>query len=125
MSLLAPQHNYQQQVYPNHSIMEDASDDGDDEEDPYFYEHQHQQQQQQAIYCQQRQQQQQQSPDGVGQTLQVHPQVHVETGDGIEDEEMYSDDESSTASVPDENIDFSLTYALYVYLAFVAEILIA
>jgi hypothetical protein len=28
------------------------------------------------------------------------------------EEEMYSDDGSSTASIPDEDIDFSLTYAL-------------
>jgi hypothetical protein len=34
--------------------------------------------------------------------------------DGEEDEDMYSDDGSSAASIPDEEIDFGLTYALYV-----------
>lgn len=32
--------------------------------------------------------------------------------DGEEDEDMYSDDGSSSASIPDEEIDFGLTYAL-------------
>lgn len=82
--------------------------------DEQFYQHQ----QQQARYYQQHQQQyginehqQQQQP----QQQQVHIQnngVHANDGqDGLEDDDMYSDD-SSTASIPDENIDFSLTYAL-------------
>jgi hypothetical protein len=36
---------------------------------------------------------------------------HEVMHDGLEDEDAFSDD-SSSASIPDENIDFSLTYAL-------------
>ncbi|KAI9633047.1 uncharacterized protein MKK02DRAFT_19833, partial [Dioszegia hungarica] len=38
-------------------------------------------------------------------------------GEDTDDEDMYSDDESSAASIPDENIDPGLTYALHTFLA--------
>ena len=101
--------------YPSHSIMEDVSDSESDpdleaELDPdqqRFYE----QQQQQATYYQQH-------TSAHGSSDQVNMingrgQGSGGSGEGgMEDEDMYSDDESSTASIPDENIDFSLTYAL-------------
>jgi hypothetical protein len=102
-----------------HSVMEDVSDDetvdseGEIESDPElerelemdadqqrFYQHQ----QQQAMYYQQHQQQNS-NPD----LSNPHPDATVKD-DSTED--AFSDDDSSTASIPDENIDFSLTYAL-------------
>jgi hypothetical protein len=108
--------------------MEDTSDSGDDFEDDsmegaidmnqaQFYH----QQQQQAIYYQQHQHGHS-GASGPGQghghgSQDAGPSrnsglvTHGDMQDGLEEEE-YSDDESSTASIPDENIDFSLTYAL-------------
>lgn len=106
-----------------HSIMEDVSDSGDEEEsfegemdedqDRFYHS-----QAQQALYYQQHQQQ---HAEASGQNRGLERE-HQHDGDydheqqqgheRDEDEEMYSDDESSTASIPDENIDFSLTYAL-------------
>ena len=107
MAALASQPHLSQQSYPNQSLVEDVSEDGDDEDDGRFYDSQPQQ----MIYYQQ--QQQQNMTSGAGTSQQVNG---LEEGqDAVEDEEMYSDDESSTASIPDESyIDFSLTYALYV-----------
>jgi hypothetical protein len=114
----------QQHVYPNHSIMED-SDDGEDEEDSMegaidvnqaqFY----QQQQQQAAYYQNHQQQ----LDGSGNQADAGPSsrvaqngliTHGDMQEGLDEEEYSDDDEDdeSEADIPDENIDFSLTYAL-------------
>ena len=102
MTTLAPQPQYPHQSYPNQSIMEDASDDGDDDDDEQFYE----QQAQQAMYYQQHQQQQ---ISHAGPAQQAN--LHTEAQERMEDEETYSDD-SSMASIPDENINFSLHYAL-------------
>ena len=112
----------QQHVYPNHSIMEDS--DGDDEEDSMegaidvnqaqFY----QQQQQQNMYYQHHQQQLDGSGNPVdsGSSSRMNQNGLITQGDMQEglDEEEYSDDEDeeSEADIPDENIDFSLTYAL-------------
>lgn len=133
-------HAYQHQqvhMYPSqHSIMEDLSDDershededeeemGDDEsfegdivqhhggvhhpDQNSFY----RQQQQQAIYYQQHKQQHGEGEAGPSRTSPSKG-INAQAQDGLEDEDMYSDDdESSTASIPDEDIDFSLTYAL-------------
>ena len=114
----------QQHVYPNHSIMED-SDDGEDEEDSMegaidmnqaqFY----QQQQQQATYYQNHQQ----HMVGSGNSADAGPSsrvsqngliTHGDMQEGLDEEEYSDDDEDdeSEADIPDENIDFSLTYAL-------------
>ncbi|WVW86747.1 hypothetical protein I302_108801 [Kwoniella bestiolae CBS 10118] len=136
----------QQQMYQHHSqsIMEDASDeehdhhmnghgDEDDEDDDESIEgdinmmdpahaHFYQQQQQQALYYQQHQQQHGSQTDLTnpsGSSKQnMNNQNNNGNGVGVEgDEEMYSDEESDTDSMPDENIDFSLTYALHTFLA--------
>ncbi|KAK4685392.1 hypothetical protein P7C73_g4761, partial [Tremellales sp. Uapishka_1] len=91
---------------PSHSIMDDISDSGDDEsfqgdivmDQQAFYQHQHQQQQMQ-----------------YEQHQAENPNANV-TEEELEDEDAFSD-ESSVASVPDEHIDFSLTYALHTFLA--------
>ena len=107
MAALASQPHHPQQSYSTQSLMEDSSDDGEDEDNGRFYDPQPQQ----MTYYQQ--QQQQPLTSGAGTSHQVNGLG--EGQDGGEDEEMYSDDESSTASIPDESyIDFSLTYALYV-----------
>ncbi len=116
MAPLAPRLGFYHQAYPHHSVMEDASDDGDDEDEEQSYEQQQQQAmyyQQQRHHHQQQQQQQQQQHFGSPGTIQ-QANAQPDGQDGIEDDEIYSDDESSAASIPDENIDFSLTYALYV-----------
>jgi len=117
MAPLAPRLGFYHQAYPHHSVMEDASDDGDDEDEEQSYEQQQQQamyyQQQRHHHHQQQQQQQQQQHFGSPGTIQ-QANAQPDGQDGIEDDEIYSDDESSAASIPDENIDFSLTYALYV-----------
>ena len=83
--------------------------------------HFYHQQQQQAMYYQQHQQGLAGgSGQGQGQGSQdAGPSRNPNHGlitqgdmqDGLDEEEDYSDT-SSTASIPDENIDFSLTYAL-------------
>jgi len=116
MAPLAPRLEFYHQAYPHHSVMEDASDDGDDEDEEQSYEQQQRQAmyyQQQRHHHQQQQQQQQQQHFGSPGTIQ-QANAQPDGQDGIEDDEIYSDDESSAASIPDENIDFSLTYALYV-----------
>ncbi len=116
MAPLAPRLGFYHQAYPHHSVMEDASDDGDDEDEEQSYEQQQQQAmyyQQQRHHHQQQQQQQQQQHFGSPGTIQ-QANAQPDGQEGIEDDEIYSDDESSAASIPDENIDFSLTYALYV-----------
>lgn len=94
---------------PSQSIMEDASDTESDPDldahlDPdqqQFY----QRQQEQAMYYQQHT-----SQHGSQTDLSAAARhSKVDTGD---DGEMYSDDDSSTASIPDDNINFELTYAL-------------
>lgn len=112
----------QQHVYPNHSIMED-SDDGDDEEDSMegaidmnqaqFYQQQHQQQ----MYYQNHQQQSDGSGGSLdaGQSSRMAQHGLITQGDmqeGLDEEEYSDDDDESEADIPDENIDFSLTYAL-------------
>ncbi|WWD20143.1 hypothetical protein CI109_104619 [Kwoniella shandongensis] len=129
----------QQQYYPSQSVMEDSDDadrreDDDDEEDEEEdddesiqgdYEmdpdhaHFYHQQQQQAIYYQQHQQQKNASQSdgnatGAGPSTR---QQDVNPAQQDADEEAYSDEGSDTDSMPDENIDFSLTYALHTFLA--------
>lgn len=142
-------------TYPNHSVMEDVSDDENDqdrdddeaqvegneeegemgdEEDSMngdYDAEQHNfylQQQQQAMYYHQHRQinglkegmisglggNGNINGNGAGPSrIQAQPQRYEGMHDGLEDDdEAFSDDESSTASIPDENIDFSLTYAL-------------
>lgn len=119
----AMQHQQQHRPYPNQSVMEDTSDSGEeydndsmegaiDMNQAHFYNQQHQQ----AIYYQQHQQQLSGGPGNgaqeAGPSRNANGLItHGDMQDGL-DEEEYSDDESSTASIPDENIDFSLTYAL-------------
>jgi hypothetical protein len=123
------QHYQMERVYPNQSVMGDS--DGDEEDSmegaidmdqAQYYQHQQQhqqQQQQQGTYYQYHQPQQ----DGRGDSADAGPSSRLATQDLIThgdmqeglDEEEYSDeddDDESTASIPDENIDFSLTYAL-------------
>ncbi|WVF68607.1 hypothetical protein IAT40_003377 [Kwoniella sp. CBS 6097] len=137
-----PHHHYQQHLYPSQSVMEDASDDDEhdhnddhdmDEDDDESIEgdlidpahaHFYHQQQQQALYYQQHQQQHG-STDSVGgagsagpsrqNNAQHHQQQQQQVLD--DDDGAYSDEESDTDSMPDENIDFSLTYALHTFLA--------
>ncbi|RSH93410.1 hypothetical protein EHS25_007766 [Saitozyma podzolica] len=115
------------QIRPQqHSIMEDVSDSGDEEEsfegemdedqDRFYHS-----QAQQALYYQQHQQQHAEA-SGQNRGLERehdgdYEHEQQQGNERVEDEEMYSDDESSTASIPDENIDFSLTYALHTFLA--------
>ncbi|ORY34860.1 hypothetical protein BCR39DRAFT_515181 [Naematelia encephala] len=73
--------------------------------------HQHQQHHQQQHQQQQQQQQQEQQ-----QLQRANGHGDGEGDEPMEDDDMYSD-ESSTASIPDENIDFSLTYALHTFVA--------
>jgi hypothetical protein len=78
----------------------------------------YQQQQQQAMYYQHHPQQ----LDGNGNPADAGPSSRlaqhglITQGDmqeGLDEEEDFSDeDEESEADIPDENIDFSLTYAL-------------
>ena len=120
MTSLGAQPHYQHQAYANHSVMENGSDGSDDEgfmQGDIITDHQHsyhqQQQQQQATYYQQHQYQQQYGQSDAAPQLEPAIQANEHVQDGVQEEEMYSDDdESSTASIPDENIDFSLTYAL-------------
>lgn len=126
----AVQQNQQHRPYPNQSIMEDTSDSGEEFESDYMdgaidmnQAHFYHQQQQQAIYYQQHRQGPSGAPgqgpnQGQGQGSQdAGPSrnsglmTHGDMQDVLEEDD-YSDDESSTASIPDENIDFSLTYAL-------------
>ncbi|KAK6908752.1 hypothetical protein I203_102755 [Kwoniella mangroviensis CBS 8507] len=140
------QHQNQQQqhqMYQHHSqsIMEDASEDDhdhdprmngydDDEDDDESIEgdinmmdpahaHFYHQQQQQALYYQQHQQQHGSQMDlnnPAGPSSKQN--MNNQNQGGLEgEEEMYSDEESDTDSMPDENIDFSLTYALHTFLA--------
>ncbi|WWC73524.1 uncharacterized protein I206_107496 [Kwoniella pini CBS 10737] len=130
-----PQNQYQQHMYPSQSVMEDESDDEHDlnghqnsqeeesEEDDDSIEgdtmdpahaHFYHQQQQQAMYYQQHQQQHSSTTDLSGTASSSRSNNN---NGGAEDEEMYSDEESDTDSMPDENIDFSLTYALHTFLA--------
>ena len=96
-------------VPPSHSFIEDASDTESDPDldahlDPdqqQFY----QRQQEQAMYYQQHT-----SQHGSQTDLKAASRhSKIDTGD---EEEMYSDDDSSTASIPDDNINFELTSAL-------------
>jgi hypothetical protein len=109
------------QHYPTHSGIDDVSEDetsddemGDHEESFDMEQHNfYHRQQQQALFYQQHQQQHGQS-DAAGPSrpsVKKHPQSELE-----DDDVDYSDDGSSTASIPDENIDYGLTYALYVVL---------
>lgn len=122
---IQPQHvqvGTNNRAYPQQSVMEDTSDSGEDQDNDsmegaidmdqaHFY---HQQQQQAQYY-----QQHQQNIANNGVSSDAGPSRRSENGlithgdmqEGL-DEEEYSDDESSVASIPDENIDFSLTYAL-------------
>ncbi|OCF46085.1 hypothetical protein I317_00175 [Kwoniella heveanensis CBS 569] len=129
-----PHHHYQQHLYPSQSVMEDASDDDDhgdhdhdmDEDDDESIEgdlidpahaHFYHQQQQQALYYQQHQQQHG-SSDSVGGGAGPSRQNSAQQQQGLDDDDgAYSDEESDTDSMPDENIDFSLTYALHTFLA--------
>lgn len=95
--------------------MEDVSDEESGSEEDFevdpeqqrFYE----QQQRQSLYYQQHQQQ---NGGGIGlaQTGQGSRGKDRAAREDGEDEDMYSDDESSAASIPDEHIDPGLTYAL-------------
>jgi hypothetical protein len=119
-----PQQYQMEHVYPNHSVMED-SDEGDEEDSMegaidmdqaqyYQQRHQQQQQQQQGTYYQYTQPQHDSQDAGPSSRLAQHGLItHGDMQEGL-DEEEYSDDDDdeSTASIPDENIDFSLTYAL-------------
>lgn len=124
-----PQQHYQMEhVYPNQSVMEDS--DGDEEDSmegaidmdqAQYYQHQqqHQQQQQQGTYYQYHQPQHDSrgglADAGPSSRMATHDLItHGDMQEGLEEEE-YSDeddDDESNASIPDENIDFSLTYAL-------------
>ncbi|WWC65707.1 uncharacterized protein I303_108328 [Kwoniella dejecticola CBS 10117] len=134
------QNQYQphQQMYPSQSVMEDVSDDeqhvnghpnphGDDSEDDDesiegdimdpAHAHFYHRQQQQALYYQQHQQQHGSTTDLTSTVPASSSKSNMNNGVGDGDEEMYSDEESDTDSMPDENIDFSLTYALHTFLA--------
>ena len=119
---------YGQQYHVNgQSVMEDASD-VDDEDDSMRGDHElnddndltmtpdqmhfYQQQQQQALYYQQHTQQHGTNENAAGPSRRSSTHESASGQGGEEDDEMYSDDDSSTASIPDDNIDFSLTYAL-------------
>ncbi|WVQ96141.1 hypothetical protein IAU59_003244 [Kwoniella sp. CBS 9459] len=127
-----PHHHYQQHLYPSQSVMEEASDDDEhdmDEDDDESIEgdlmdpahaHFYHQQQQQALYYQQHQQQHgsTDSVGGAGPSRQNSAQQQQQQQQGLDDDDgAYSDEESDTDSMPDENIDFSLTYALHTFLA--------
>lgn len=123
---IQPQHvqmDARNRPYPNHSVMEDTSDSGDDQDNDSMegdidmdQAHFYHQQQQQAMYYQQHQQQfaNGSASQDAGPSSRSSSNGLITHGDMQEglDEEEYSDDESSVASIPDENIDFSLTYAL-------------
>ncbi|WWC92990.1 uncharacterized protein L201_007954 [Kwoniella dendrophila CBS 6074] len=134
------QQQHQQQIYgaQSQSVMEDVSDDDhdmngheheDDEEDDDesiegdildpAHAHFYHQQQQQALYYQQHQQQHGSQTDLTNpSTVSKQQMNNAQHSSGLEgDEEVYSDEESDTDSMPDENIDFSLTYALHTFLA--------
>ena len=101
-----------------HTFIDDISDSESDPEldaelDPdqqqFYY-----RQQQQAMYYQQHTQ-----VHGSATDLHAQSPRAAEKKESSEEDGMYSDDdESSTASIPDENIDFSLTYALWVVFDF-------
>ncbi|WRT69525.1 uncharacterized protein IL334_006512 [Kwoniella shivajii] len=118
--------------------LEGADEDDDDESmqgDMIDSAHAHfyHQQQQQAQYYQQHQQQHSGSqsdltnpasasgpsrPLSQQQQQQQQQQQHQQQQQQVEGEDdAYSDEESDTDSMPDENIDFSLTYALHTFLA--------
>ncbi|WVR08214.1 hypothetical protein IAU60_005261 [Kwoniella sp. DSM 27419] len=130
-------HYHHGQPYPSHSVMEDGSeddqsheiDDDDDDDDDESIEgdainpvqaHFYHQQRQQAMYYQQHQAQHGVTPvlEKKGGPSRQPSQVEQREGDDEDgEEEDYVEVISDTDSMPDENIDFSLTHALQTFLA--------
>lgn len=52
-----------------------------------------------------------------GQSVMEEDDSPLEDGDSMDDDEAFSDDMSSSPSVPDEDIDFEHVYALHTFLA--------